>query len=136
MNQVFCDGDGEWLHLMRFSAGGIAFCADAGQIESVTVFDGADADRVVWLRDELGCRGAAGQGAPVLFGVKTGAERQYRVVVDRMEDFCQVACREIRPFPPLVERFALAKGLWGVVFPAGRPALLIDFLLLARKKRT
>jgi hypothetical protein len=136
MNQATGEGDGATLPLLRFCAGGILFCADAGQIESVAAWDGTAWDPFVWLRDELGCRGLTEHGAPVLLTVKTGKGPPYRVAVDRMDDICQVACREIRPFPPLVEPFALEKGLWGVAFPGGQTALLIDFLLLARKKRT
>jgi hypothetical protein len=136
MNAGTEDGDGARLALMRFSAGGVAFCADTDQIESVAVFDGTVSDELVWLRDELGCNGSPDGGAPVVFTVKTGTGLPYQVVVDRMEGICEVTGKEIRPFPPLVEPFALKKGLWGVVFPGGRRALLIDFLLLAREKTT
>jgi len=58
------------------------------------------------------------------------------VVVDWMLDVCEVAGKEIRSFPPLVEPFAMEQGLWGVIFPGGRIAFLIDFLLLERGKRS
>lgn len=134
MKDSTSEGDGFTLNLLFFSAGEVDFCVDTEQLESMLAYFGEESDDLVWLHEELGVVPAAIGRNPVVFKIKTGDGASYRVITDRMTDIVATDCRDIRPMPPLIELFALKKGLWGVLPRDGRLVLVIDFLLLAREK--
>ena len=95
---------------------------------------GGGSDDLVWLHEELGIGNVAISRNRVVFKIKTGEGASYRVMTDQVTDIVETDCRDIHPMPPLIELFALKRGLWGVLPRNGRLVLVIDFLLLAREK--
>lgn len=133
MNDSGLDDDGFKLNLLFFSAGEVDFCADIDQIESMSAYFGEKSDEFVRLHQELGLVAPARDRNRVVFKIKTGEGRSYQVIADRMTDIVATDYCDIRPMPPLIELFALKKGIWGVLPRDGRLVMVIDFLLLARE---
>jgi len=124
------------LNLLLFSVGGVAFGVDAEQVEATLAWEGAETDDVTWFHRELGYSGGAvAYRAPSVLVIRTGDSRDYRVVIDMMEDVAGITSGDIHPFPPLVEPFALRKGLWGIMARGDRIILLVDFQRLLRERR-
>lgn len=124
------------LNLLLFSVGGVFFGADAEQVEETLAWQGDGADDLVWFHRELGYAGdGIAYRAPSVLKIRTADGRDYRVIIDQMEDVTAIVSGDIRPFPPLVEPFALRKGMWGIVVKGDRMILLVDFKRLLREQR-
>lgn len=124
------------LNLLLFSVGGISFGVDAEQVEGTLAWQGEGSDDPVWFHREMGYAGETiTYRAPSVLMIRSGDARDYRVIIDQMEDVAGVAAADIRPFPPLVEPFALRKGMWGIVVKGDRMILLVDFQRLLREQR-
>ncbi|HIJ80312.1 MAG TPA: hypothetical protein HPP76_01225 [Desulfuromonadales bacterium] len=74
--------------------------------------------------------------SPTIISITTGASDSYRVIIDSIVDIAECNISEIRPFPPLVEQFAVQKGMWGVVVRHNVIVVLIDFLRMRKEKRS
>ena len=125
---------GHRLNLLFFSAGGVDFCVDTEQIESISDFNGEESEDLIRLHEELRCPAAALSSTPLILKIKTGECALPGILVDRMTDIVETDCRNIHPLPSLIEIFALKKGVWGVLPHEGRIVLIIDFLILAGRK--
>ncbi|MDD2365102.1 MAG: hypothetical protein PHN84_02955 [Desulfuromonadaceae bacterium] len=127
------------LDLLMFSVAGVYYAADAAQIAGVEKFRGGRDGSEVWFHEEMefGC-GDICYSSPTVLTIRSGAETTQRVIIDKMEDIMRVTEDDISLFPPLVETFALKKGLWGILLLDGVMVLLLDFerLFSARRIRT
>ena len=119
-----------------FSVGALDFCADAGQIESTALFDGDGAEELVWLHRELGYGASVEYLSPTILAIKRSGDLPYHLVVDRMTDITEIDARDIVPLPPLLEPFAMKRGIWGIIPREKQMVLMIDFLLLMRQKQS
>ncbi len=124
------------LNLLLFSVAGVHFGVDADQVEGTFACQGEASANLLWFHREMGYGDdAIIYTAPVVIGIKTGKSQDYRVVIDRMEDIAGIAVKEIHPFPPLMEPFALRNGMWGIVVKGDRMIILVDFLRLLENRR-
>lgn len=124
------------LNLLLFSVGGVSFGVDAEQVEGTFSWQGDEEGNVVWFHRELGYAGEEiAYRAPSVLKIRTGGTRDYRVIIDMMEDVARIVTSDIHPFPPLVEPFALRRGMWGIVVKGDRMILLVDFKRLLREQR-
>lgn len=124
------------LNLLLFSVGGVSFGVDAEQVEGTLAWQGEGADNPAWFHREMGYAGdTVAYRAPSVLKIRTGDAGEYRVIIDQMEDVAGIVAADIRPFPPLVEPFALRKGMWGIVVKDDRIILLVDFQRLLRERR-
>lgn len=124
------------LHLLLFSVGGVGFGVDAEQVEGTAAWEGDEAEDLVWFHRELGYGiEKVAYRMPSVLTIRTGDGRGYRVVIDQMEDVAAITSGDIHPFPPLVEPFALRRGMWGIVVNGDRMILLVDFARLLREQR-
>jgi chemotaxis signal transduction protein len=119
------------LNLLLFSVGGVNFGIDADQIAAITAYDGEFAGDLFWFHEELEFgKTSLVYRSPTIVTVRIGALQTYRVIIDSMEEIAEFSLNDIRPFPPLVEGFALRRGMWGILVRNGRVVLLLDFLRL------
>lgn len=124
------------LNLLLFSVAGVTFGVDAEQVEDIFPCRGEVSEDLCWFQRELGHGDAPPlYEAPVVLAVRGRDETDSWVLIDRLEDVTGIAAGDIRPFPPLVEPFALRKGLWGIVVKGDRMVLLVDFQRLLRERR-
>jgi len=123
------------LDLLLFSVGGVHFGVDAEQVEGTFSFTGESDDLFRFHREMAYGDDAVTYAEPVVIGIKTGDSQEYRVIIDMMEDVAGIVADDIHPFPPLVEPFALRKGMWGIVVKGDRMILLVDFLRLLKERK-
>lgn len=130
------DLEGTQLNLLLFSVEGVHFGIDAEQAERTAAYDGEVADDLFWFHEEMGYSDASvTYCSPVVVTIGTDGARTYRVIIDSMEDIVEIDQEEIHLFPPLMEPFALRKGMWGIVVKDDRMILLVDFKRLLRERR-
>lgn len=123
------------LDLFLFSACGVHFGVDAGQVAGVTLYDGESADDLFWFHEELEFGdGAAAYLSPTIVTFRTEGVQSYRVIIDSMEDIAEFSQNDIRLFPALLEPFAIRKGLWGILPRNGNMVLLVDFHCLLKER--
>jgi hypothetical protein len=126
---------GTSLNLLLFSVGGVHFGIDAEQALGTAADEGEEADDLFWFHEELGFgNGAIKYLSPTVITVRAGGKRQYRVVIDAMEDVTEFDINAIRPFPIILEPFVLRKGMWGVLPRDGRMTMLLDFTRLFKDR--
>ncbi len=70
--------------------------------------------------------------SPTILTIRTGGSRNFRLIIDSMENIAEFNQNDIRPFPALLEPCALRKGMWGILLLDGKMVLLLDFQRLAR----
>jgi chemotaxis signal transduction protein len=129
------DLEGRCLNLLLFSVGDAHFGIDAEQAQGTAVYCGEAADDLFWFHEELGFgKEPPVYRSPTIVTIKIGGLRPYRVIIDSMEDIAEFSLNDIQPFPPLVERFVLQKGMWGVLNLKGRMILLVDLQRLLKGK--
>lgn len=112
------------LNLLRFEVGGACFAVESSQIAALLPFPGPGGSSAAWFHQALAYAETPTYRAPVLavVPVEEGPPRQ--LVMDALDELLDVGLDEIQPFPPLIEPFALRKGLWGVL-PRGRQTVLL-----------
>jgi len=124
------------LNLLLFSVGGVSFGVDAEQVEGTLAWQGEGSDGQVWFHRELDYPDdTVTYRLPSVIKVRTTDGRDYRVIIDMMEDVAGIVSGDIHPFPSLVEPFALRKGMWGIVVKGDRMILLVDFKRLLRERK-
>lgn len=115
------------LQVLLFTAGGIRFGACAEQVLRTSAWAGGDDREFRWFHASLGLAGDSGAGRPVVASVRTKGGGLARVIFDGLDEIVEAEAGDIRPFPPLLERSVLGKGLWGVLARQGSLILLVDF---------
>ncbi|HBA70925.1 MAG: hypothetical protein A2X82_00885 [Geobacteraceae bacterium GWC2_55_20] len=123
------------LNLLLFSVGEVHFGIDSEQVAGINAFQGEDAGDLFWFHNEMGFGDATVTYLlPTVVTIRCPDEQPYRVIIDLMEDIREIATDSILPFPPLLEPFALRKGMWGVLLVEGKMVLLVDFMRILREK--
>jgi chemotaxis signal transduction protein len=121
------------LDLLLFSVGGVSFGVDAEQVEEILSWQGGDGS--AWFHRELGYPSdTISYRAPSVLKIKTEDAGHYQVIIDLLQDVTRIVAGDIHPFPPVVEPFALHKGMWGIVVKDERMILLVDFQRLMRER--
>ncbi|MEI6206682.1 MAG: hypothetical protein WCP20_07865 [Desulfuromonadales bacterium] len=96
---------------------------------------GEPCEDLFWFHEELGFGDEAiTYLSPTIATIRAEGGQSYRVIIDVMEDIAEIGLYEILPFPPLIEPFALRKGMWGIMVRNNRLILLVDFKLLLREQ--
>jgi hypothetical protein len=117
------------LDLALFQVGGVRFGVEAGQLASTAVLQGPAAVGLRWFHEILGYgEGAVRYRNPVVLNLRSARPG---VIVDGLGELVRVPLAELRPFPPLAEAAARARGLWAVARRRDHLVLLVDFQLLA-----
>jgi len=125
----------KYLNLLLFSVRGVHFGIDAEQALETAAYDGEGADDLLWFHEELEfAMTSAVYAAPTIITVGTRGGRQYRVIIDAMEDIAEYSWQDIRPFPAIMEPFTMRNGIWGILPRNGRMTLLVDFIRLFNGK--
>ncbi len=123
------------LNLLLFSVGGVYFGIDAELTAGITEYRGEEAEDLFWFHDVVGYGGSIPlYSTPTIVTVRLEGHHSYRVIIDKMEAIAEICSGDIRPFPPLMEAFALPKGMWGITVREGHMVLLMDFTRLVRYK--
>ena len=129
------DSGEKHLNLLLFSIEGLHFGIDAEQTLATAAYDGEDTDDLLWFHEELDFpTSSVVYLTPTIITVGTRGGLQHRVIIDAMEDIAEFSLNDLRPLPPIVEPFALQKGIWGILPRDGRMTLLLDFKSLFDKK--
>jgi chemotaxis signal transduction protein len=116
------------LNLLLFSVGGVSFGIEADQAESIAAYTAEALSDLFWFHDVVDYGyDTINYLSPTIITVKTGDFFTRRVIIDAMEDIAEFSLNDIRPFPPLIEPFALRKGMWGILARNGNMVLLVDF---------
>ena len=115
------------LELLLFRVGGVCFGIDAGQVEKMDSCGAEAPAGALWFHDllDFGTLPVAYR-EPTLLSIKAPGET-VGVIVDAVQEIAEFPFDAIRPFPPLVEPFALAKGMWGVLQRGEEIVPLLDF---------
>lgn len=125
----------KYLNLLLFSIEDVHFGVDAEQVIEVETYEGEPNEDLFWFHRELGySNDDIKYSAPAIITMKSGNGRQYRVIIDAMEDITVFSQNNIHPFPPLLEGFTLPRGMWGILNLKGRLILLVDLLLVLSEK--
>lgn len=125
------------VNLLLFSVGGVHFGVDAEQVTEIAAYGGEPFDDLHWFHTELEYDGVPPTyHSPTIVTVRTKNDQSYRVIIDSMEDITEFNQNDINLFPPLLEPFAIRRGLWGVLHGNGHLVLLIDFQLLLKQNRS
>lgn len=124
----------ERLRLLVFSSGGVRFAADADQLAQLQEYDpSAHPCRTRWFHEAVGLDGIGRESVvrPELCVVRQ-CSREYGFIIDAPEDLIERDAGSLKPLPPLVEPFSLARGIWAAL-PVERYGiiLLVDFFRLA-----
>jgi hypothetical protein len=128
---------GTRLNLFLFSVGGVRFGCDAEQIEGMSAYGGEEADDLFWFHKEFGYGSREiDYHSPSVVTIRTEDYGVYQIIIDMMEDIIEVTADDICPFPPLMEPFALHRGMWGTVVRGGRMIILLDFQRFLRCKNS
>lgn len=123
------------LNLLLFSVQGVHFGIDAEQALQTAPYGGEEAGDLFWFHEELGFgTPSTVYLAPTVITVGARGGRQYRVIIDSMEDIAECSLNDIRPLPANLEPFTLQKGIWGILPRNGRMTLLLDFMSLFGRK--
>ena len=119
------------LRLLLFTVGGVRFGIDVDQIEGMTAYRGETGDDLCWFHDLLAYGGPPVRYlTPTVIAVRTETEPACRVIIDAMEAIIEVSQDEMACFPPLIEPFALRRGMWGLWWRSGTMTVLLDLLRL------
>lgn len=134
MNRPDAAGGIGLLRLLFFNAGRFRFAADAEQLTQLREYDHSpDLCRTRWFHEAVGLEGVGREAVvrPELCLVRQGG-REYGFIIDAPEDLIELDAGSLRPLPPLVEPFSLARGIWAAL-PHERYGiiLLVDFFRLA-----
>jgi len=123
-------GAAQHLDLLLFSVEGVYFGIDAEQVLQTAACNGED-DDLLWIHEVLDFRTTSVVYlTPTIITAGTRGGRRYRVVIDAMEDITQCSLNDLRPLPPVLEPFAMRKGIWGILPRNGRMTLLLDLMSL------
>ena len=124
---------GTFLNLLLFSVGGVCFGIEADQVEEMAAYRAEEENDLFRLHEVLNYGDdSISYSSPTILTIRTGGFRNFRVMIDSMENIAEFSRNDIRPFPALLEPFALRKGLWGILLLNGKMVLLLDFQRLAR----
>ena len=124
------------LNLLLFSVGDVHFGIDSEQAAGINSYQGEEAGDLFWFHNEMGFGDATVTYlSPTVVTIRCPDGQPYRVIIDLMEDIREITAAAILHFPPLLEPFALRKGMWGVLVEEGRMVLLVDFQRILREKR-
>jgi chemotaxis signal transduction protein len=119
------------LALLLFSVCGVHFAVDTDQVAEMVEFNGLKSEDLFWFHEEIGFGNrSVAYYAPTIVTIKTVGSDSYRVIIDSMEDIADCSKDDISLLPPLIEPFALRKGIWGVLSRKGRMIFLLDFYRL------
>jgi hypothetical protein len=126
---------GPLLRLLVFSACGLRFGADADQVASLGPCDpdnppphAVPFHRAIGFGDP-----AAAFRYPETCTVRRGTE-VCTLIIESPDDLVSVETRLVWPFPPLVEPFALERGIWAVIPGEQGVLLLVDLPRLATNR--
>lgn len=123
------------LRVLLFRVGGIGYGVSADQVLSTDALCAQDADgALLWFHRAAGHLADPQYDLPVVVTLRSGRGKEVRMVINALEDLVEVAPDDIRPMPALMERYALGKGMWGVLLRAERLYLLVDFDPLTQQK--
>jgi hypothetical protein len=127
--------DGSFVNLLFFSACGVRFAVDADQVAGTAAFEEESEEGPPRLFTVMGCgdQSVDKRGATMLT-IKSNNLEPFRLVVDVLEDMAGISVGDIRSLPPLIEPFALQRGMWGVIVRDGKLVLLMDFQRLMKNK--
>lgn len=131
------DKDDIRIGLLLFSVCGVCFGVDAEQVTGIEAYCGESDSDLFWFHEEFkfGCATSA-YLSPMVATIRTDGSRSYRIVIDSMEDIAEFSQNDIRLFPPMVESFAIRKGLWGILPRNGILVLLVDFKRMLKETRS
>ena len=123
------------VSLLIFSVGDVAFAMEAEQAQRTAPYTGEQADDLYYFHEEFGFGDAdVAYRTPVIVTIRTKNQLPYRIIIDSMEDIAEFSLNNIRPFPPLLEPFALRNGMWGILHRNGKMVIVVDFERLFQKK--
>ena len=114
------------LNLLRFAVGGACFAVESSQIAALLPFPGPGVSSATWFHQALAYAEIPTYRAPVLAVVPAEEGPPWQLVMDALDELLDIGLDEIQPFPPLIEPFALRKGLWGVLSRGSQTVLLVD----------
>ena len=123
---------GTFLNLLLFSVGGVCFGIEADQVEEMAAYRAEEENNLFRLHEVLNYGYSITYSSPTILTIRMGGFRNFRVIIDSMENIAEFSQNDIRPFPALLEPFALRKGMWGILLLDGKMVLLLDFQRLAR----
>ena len=124
---------GTFLNLLLFSVGGVCFGIEADQVEEMAAYCAEEENNLFRLHEVLDYgTDSITYSSPTILTIRTGGSRNFRLIIDSMENIAEFSQNDIRPFPALLEPFALRKGMWGILLLDGKMVLLLDFQRLAR----
>ena len=123
------------LNLLRFAVGGACFAVESSQIAALLPCPGPGAASASWFHQALEYAETPTYRAPVLAVVPSEEGPPQQLIMDALEELLEVGLDEIQPFPPLIEPFALRKGLWGVLPRGSQTVLLVDLRRLLASSR-
>ena len=122
------------LNLLLFSVGGVCFGIEAEQVEEMAASSAEEGNDLLWFHDVLNYGSdSITYSSPTILTIRTGGSSAYRVIIDSMENIAEFSQNDIRPFPALLEPFALRMGMWGILLLNTRMVLLVDFQRLLQK---
>lgn len=125
------------LNLLLFSVGGVCFGIEADQVEGMAVYSEEENDDLFWFHNLLNYGyDSITYSSPTIISIRTSGFRKYRVIIDSMEDIAEFSQNDIRPFPALLEPFALRRGMWGILLRNGSMVLLVDFQRLIKDMKS
>ncbi len=118
------------LNLLLFSVGGVYFGVDADQVDAMTAYQGEMQENTPWFHEVMGYGNqTVTYKCPTVITVKTA---DYQMIIDSMEDIAEFSADDIRLLPPIVESFAVKRGIWGVLLRRKRMTLLLDLMCLPK----
>ena len=122
------------IHLLLFTVGKVHFALVASQIQALEAYRGSGGESPFWFHEEMGYPETPIYHSPMLAIVPMGDGPPARVVITEMEELLDVPVKAIRPFPPLIEPFALRKGMFGLLVHRGKHIILVDLQRLFEKE--
>ena len=124
---------GTFLNLLLFTVGGVCFGIEANQVEEMAAYRAEEENDLFRLHELLNYGyDSITYSSPTILTIRTGGFRNFRIIIDSMEDIAEFSQNDIQPFPALLEPFTLRKGMWGILLLDGKMVLLLDFQRLAR----
>jgi chemotaxis signal transduction protein len=122
------------LNFTLCSVGDIVFFADSRQIQKVSDYTGDEKGICIKLNEVFGFESPDQADRQVVFSIKCNKDIKFNIITDRILDSVEIDVYDIKPLPPLVEKYAFAKGIWGMVSYRKRMVFIVDFLMLLAKR--
>jgi chemotaxis signal transduction protein len=122
------------LRLLVFEVGGLRFGADADQVAALGAWDPDNPPpSAVPFQRAVGLGNTEAFRNPETCTVSREGE-ECTLIIESPDDLLSVETRIVRPLPPLVEPFALERGIWAVIPATEGMLLLVDLHRLATKR--